>query len=119
MRNRVVVVALLAVLASVMSGCLVRSSTRTEYCGRFIGPETIRQIEPGKSKDDFVIALLGPPSSKTQVSDGSEVWKWGYRKVHASRGKVFLLVSANDSTVTQGATYIVMRDGVVEKVWQD
>jgi hypothetical protein len=47
------------------------------------------------------------------------VWKWGYRKVHASRGKVFLLVSANDSTVTQGATYIVMRDGVVEKVWQD
>lgn len=119
MRNRVVAVLVLAAIASVMSGCLVRSSSRTEYSGRYIGAETVRQIEPGKSKEDFVLAVLGAPSSKTQVADGSEVWKWDYRKRHSSRGKVFLLVSADDSSETQGATYVVMRDGVVEKVWQD
>lgn len=104
---------------AVLSGCLVRSSSKTVYSGRYIGSDTIGQIEPGKSKDDFVLAVLGAPSSKTQLSDGSEVWKWEYRKKKTSSGAVFLLVDADDHTETAGATYIVMRECVVEKVWQD
>lgn len=119
MAMRLIVACALGSSLFVLSGCLVRSSSRTEYSGRYIGAETVRQIEPGKSKEDFVLAVLGSPSSKTQVADGSEVWKWDYRKKHHSRGKVFLIVSADDSSETQGATYVVLRDSVVEKVWQD
>lgn len=102
-----------------MSGCLVNSSTRTEYSGRYISPKTIEQIEAGKTKEEFVMAILGGPTSKTPLSDGAEVWKWEYQKKSSSNGHVFLLVSANDHSEKQGATYIVMRCGMVEKVWQD
>lgn len=119
MRYRITLACLAGSSLFLMTGCLVRSSSRTEYSGRFIGRETAKQIEPGKSKQDFVLAVLGEPTSKTPVSDGSEVWKWEYRKKEHSRGKVFLLVNADDHSETQGATYVVMRDCTVEKVWQD
>lgn len=108
----------LAALCS-LSGCLVHSSSRTEYSGRYIGSETIKQIEPGKTKDDFVLAVLGAPTSKTQLSDGAEVWKWEYQKKKSSSGSVFLLVDADNHTESRGATYIVIRTGTVEKIWQD
>ncbi len=115
------VLVLAAATASLLflPGCLIRSSSKTVYSGRFIGGDTIKQIEPGKSKDDFVLAVLGAPTSKTELSDGSQVWKWEYRKKHTSSGAVFLIVDADDHTETTGSTYVVMRDCVVEKVWQD
>ena len=111
--------ALLAGALALIPGCLVNSSSRTEYSGRYISADTVKQIEPGKSKSDFVVAVLGDPSSKNKLDDGSEVWKWEYQKKHSSSGQVFLLVNSNDHTESQGATYVVMRDGVVERVWQD
>lgn len=102
-----------------LSGCLVNSSTRTEFSGRYVSPTTINQIEPGKTRDEFVTAVLGCPTSKTPLTDGSEIWKWEYQKKSSSNGYVFLLVSANDKSEKQGATYVVMRCGTVEKVWQD
>jgi len=104
---------------AVLSGCLVRSSSKTVYSGRYIGTDTVSQIEPGKSKEDFVLAVLGAPTSRTPLSDGAEVWKWEYRKKKTSSGAVFLLVDADDHTETTGATYVVLRESVVEKVWQD
>lgn len=104
---------------TLMPGCLVCSSSKTEYSGRYIGPETVRQIEPGKSKEEFVLAVLGTPTNRTNAADGSEVWKWDYRKKKRSSGSVFLLVNADNESESQGATYIVMRDHTVEKVWQD
>lgn len=108
-----------AATISILSGCLVNSSTRTTYSGRHISPETVKQIEPGKTKSDFVLATLGDPTSKNKLDDGSEVWKWEYEKKHSSSGSVFLLVNANDHKETHGGTYIVMKDGVVDRVWQD
>jgi hypothetical protein len=66
--------------ALLLSGCLVNSSTRTEYSRRHISCETVKQIEPGKSKSDFVLAVLGDPTSKNKLDDGSEVWKWEHKK---------------------------------------
>jgi len=119
MSKKTVSLALAAASMALLSGCLVHSSSRTEVSGRYISAQTISQIEPGKTKDDFVMAVLGAPSSKNQLSDGSEVWKWDYNKKKSSNGSVFLLVDTDSHTESQGSTYVIMRNCVVEKVWQD
>ena len=43
----------------------------------------------------------------------------GYEKKHTSSGQVFLLVNANDHTESHGGTFVVMKEGMVERVWQD
>ena len=77
---RIASLSVCAITLALSSGCLVNSSSRTEYSGRHISAETIKQIEPGKSKADFVLAVLGDPTSKNKLDDGAEVWKWDTRK---------------------------------------
>lgn len=109
--------ALLAV-GFVMSGCLIRSSTRTFHSGSFISPQTMSQIQPG-SNEDFVLATLGPPTSKTDLSDGTSLWRWTWRQTSSSDGRVFLLLNTDSHSERQASAFVQMRDGVVVKSWRD
>ena len=116
--KRLAVLVCLSSLA-VLPGCLINSSNSTSISGRYIGPQTLAQVEPGKSRQDFVVATLGTPTTKTVLEDGSEVWKYEYRKRTQSSGKVFLLLDSDSFTEKDGAVYVIFRDGVVEKTWRD
>jgi outer membrane protein assembly factor BamE (lipoprotein component of BamABCDE complex) len=110
-----------AIAASVliMSGCLVNSRSHTSTSGRYISSTTLRHIEPGTSRSDLVIALLGSPTVRTSLDDGTEIWRYEYRKRTRSSGSVFLLLNSANSTERDGAVFVVLRDGVVEKTWRD
>lgn len=110
---------LIVPVALLLPGCLINSSSRTEYSGRYLSPAAVSQIEPGETKRDFVLATIGEPTTKTTLDDGSEIWKWEYRKTRSSSGSVFLLLNSDSQTRSEGATFVVFRDGVVEKVWQE
>ena len=64
----------LAVLAAVAvcPGCLIGSHSHTNVTGRYVGPETLAQIQPGKS-EAYVMALLGDPSEHPPVACGLPV----------------------------------------------
>ena len=109
---------LLAAIAT-LPGCLVNTSSRTEYSGRYIGAETFAQIEPGTTNREFVLATLGEPSGKTALSDGSEIWKWEYRKSRSGSGTVFLLLNADNHTESVGGTYVEIKNDIVTKAWRD
>ena len=112
--------AVLALAAALFSGgCLVNSHSRTSYSGRYVGPETMAQIEPGTTRQDFVLATLGEPTSKNRLDDGSEIWRWEYRRKRSSSGSVFLLLDTDNHTEHDGAAYVQFRDGVVERSWRD
>jgi outer membrane protein assembly factor BamE (lipoprotein component of BamABCDE complex) len=102
-----------------LSGCLISSHSSTEFSGRYIGAETMAQIEPGKTKEDFVVATIGTPTTKTKLEDGSEVWKYEYSKKTSGNGTVFLLLNSSNSTEKEGAVYVILKDGVVQKAWRD
>jgi outer membrane protein assembly factor BamE (lipoprotein component of BamABCDE complex) len=102
-----------------LSGCLISSHSNTEFSGRYIGAETMAQLEPGKTKEDFVVATIGTPTTKTTLEDGSEVWKYEYRKRTSGNGTVFLLLNTSNSTDKEGAVYVILKDGVVQKAWRD
>lgn len=120
--SRAASVGMIAVLAggmSVMSGCLVSSSSHTRFSGSYVGPATYEQIKVGETKKEWVLAVMGTPTSTVALEDGTEVWKWAYEKKRRSSGGVFLLAGGSSSTETVGATYVEMKDGIVQKAWQD
>src|SRR5581483_7937534 len=108
-----------AVLAlSLGGGCLVGSSNQVTRSGNYISDSTFNQIQPGKTSASWVLATLGPPTSKTQVDGGSEVWKYAYTETRDSSGYVFLLFGGNDRQVTTGNAFVEIKDGVVVKSWR-
>jgi outer membrane protein assembly factor BamE (lipoprotein component of BamABCDE complex) len=101
-----------------MTGCLVTSHSRTDYSGRYISNGRLDAIERGDSAD-LVIETLGEPSDRNSRDDGSEVWAWRYTRTKSSSGTVLLLFSGRSSNRTEGAAYVQLRDGVVEKRWHE
>lgn len=114
----VVGVVVLAALAVTLGGCLIRSSSRTYQSGTYVSASTMAQITPGTT-EEFVLATLGPPSTKTELSDGSSLWRWTWRQTRSSDGRVFLLVNSDSHTERQSSAYVQMKDGVVVKSWRD
>jgi len=111
-------VALAVCLALSLTGCLVLSSDKTELEGTEVGVETLRQIEPGES-EAMVLELLGPPSSRKPVADGSEVLRWNYRRTRSQGTVVFLLFAGTRQTNESGTIYVTLKDGKVERVWRE
>jgi hypothetical protein len=101
------------------SGCLINSHSRTEYSGEYVSPTAFSRVEVGESKRDFVLAALGEPTCKSTLDDGAELWKWKYKRTHCGNGSVFLLIDASDHTEKEGAAFVMFREGVVAKKWQD
>jgi hypothetical protein len=103
----------------VLPGCLISGSSDTKMSGAYVGPSTFGEIEPGVTTVDWVCAVMGEPTSKATLDDGSQIWKWAYTRKHSSAGGVFLLVGGSSKSEEQGATFVQMKDGVVVKAWRD
>jgi outer membrane protein assembly factor BamE (lipoprotein component of BamABCDE complex) len=107
-----------AALALVAAGCLIGSSTSTEYEGNYVSEETLAEIQPGMDEAS-VVSLIGEPSSKVQTRPGAEVWTWRYRKEKTTSGSVFLLISAESTTEDSGAVRVSFLNERVVKSWRD
>jgi len=109
------------VLASCVAttGCLITSNERTDIQGTRVSQETLDQIEPGAT-EEFVTALLGPPTSRKGMSDGTTLLRWTYKKTTRKDGAVLVLFSGSKETTESGSIFAVLNDeGVVERVWRD
>jgi outer membrane protein assembly factor BamE (lipoprotein component of BamABCDE complex) len=104
--------------ATLLPACIINANSHTTRSGKYISTETIQRVEAGKDAE-YVLAVLGDPSSKQVLSDGTEIWKWSYRERRNSSGGVFLLVSSDKTTETERSTYVEMKDGKVARAWQD
>lgn len=111
--------AVLATSLAVLPGCLVSGRSSTKVSGEYIGPATFNEIEPGVTSVNWINAVMGEPTSKACLDDGSEIWKWSYYRKHSSSGGVFLLVGGSSKEETTGATFVQIKDGVVVKAWRD
>lgn len=102
-----------------LSGCLASGSSSTTVSGRYVGPETMRQIEPGVTTREWVQATLGEPTSRATLADGTEIWKWEHRSVSKSSGSVLLIASGSNRHEQVGAAFVEMKNGVVTRSWID
>jgi outer membrane protein assembly factor BamE (lipoprotein component of BamABCDE complex) len=114
------ILGLAAVLGLVASSCVVvHSDSHTQYSGRHVSDATLEQIKP-ESSQEYVLTLIGEPTSKSDLTDGSSIWKWSYTKKQTSSGHLILLFSGGSTTETNGAAYVEFTpEGRVRHAWRD
>ena len=106
-------------LALASSSCvIVRSNSGVERTGEYVSPQTFENIKSGVSSD-YVLAVIGDPTTKTEVEEGSEIWRWRYTEIRESNGGVFLLISSKRTTDTVHNCYVELNDGKVVRAWRD
>ena len=115
MKNPIPVALLLCLC---LAGCVIDSRTRSEQSGRHIGRETLEQIQPGRSPE-FVLAVLGEPSSRSPAGEKTEVWKWEYRSKEHHSGSLIFVLDSDKTTEVRSTTYVLFEEGKVVKTWQD
>ena len=108
----------LAALLLLLPGCIVNADSHVHRSGRVVGPQTVAQIVPGKRKD-FVVALLGEPTSTTPLAGGTEIWKWEFSEKRVRSGSLLFVFDSDETTERNGATYVEFENDVVLKAWQD
>jgi outer membrane protein assembly factor BamE (lipoprotein component of BamABCDE complex) len=101
-----------------LSGCLVGGSSSVHREGSYISEDTLRQVEPGKTSESWVLATLGKPTEKSEIANGYELWKYSYKETKDSNGYVFLLFGGSDQQVTGGKVFVELKNGVVTKCWR-
>lgn len=102
-----------------LAGCLVSSSSKETMTGTFVGQSTFSEIEPGTTTEKWLLSALGEPTTRACMDDGTQLWKWAYKKDQASSGSVFLIFGGSSRKESEGATFVQLRNGIVEKAWQD
>ena len=110
----------LAVLLLLSAGCVVvQSDSQTSSSGREVSEATLAQIQPGTSQD-YVLALLGEPTRKSPLGDGSAIWKWSHTRKETSSGSFILLFSGDRTVEIESACYVEFgTDGLVRRTWRD
>jgi outer membrane protein assembly factor BamE (lipoprotein component of BamABCDE complex) len=107
-----------ALLASTLSSCIISSKGHTSHSGQFVSNETFEQIEVGRPQD-YVLAILGEPTTKNPLEDEVEIWKWRYTESRSSSGHIIFLLNASNSKDRQYNTFVEFEDGLVSKAWRD
>lgn len=107
------------VLAS--AGCLVSSSNKTVESGTRVSGATFDTIQIGQTTEAWLIATLGPPTSRTPVENqpGVEILRYDYSRVEQSAGAVFLIFGGRTSRTTTSRAFFEVTNGVVTRYWQE
>ena len=109
--------ALLA-LAPLVGCSIVSSDQHTSFSGNYVAADSLSQIAVGESTPDYTAAILGEPTSTTDLDDGSTIWQWDYTESRSSDGHVLLLFNGESSSKKAHSTYVHFKDGVVVKKWR-
>ncbi len=103
-------------LAVVASGCLLSSSSITKYSGQFVAEEALGRIKVGDNQQ-FVISLLGEPTSRTE-NDDLTIWKYAYNRTTTKKKSILLVIRDRDTTETTGAAYVEFdANRIVTRTW--
>ena len=95
------------------------SSVTYDGKGLMVSQTTLDQIEPGKTTKGKLLALLGEPTRKEELSDGAELYTYSYVKKTEKNVTVLLLLAMHEDGEDRNLLYFEIEDDVVRKFWQD
>jgi hypothetical protein len=110
---------IVASLLFVASGCLLTSSNKVNESGVKVGAATLRQVEPGKTTEGWLLATLGPPTTRTTVRGDLQILGYNHEIEKKSHGSVFLLFSGKSHKVDKSTTFFELDRGVVTRYWTE
>lgn len=118
MGSRVAIAAMMVGFAACAPGCLISQHSDEHYSGTYVSEPTFAQIQTGVTTRAWILGTLGEPTTKTQLENGEELWKWQYAKVKQSGGAVLFIFGGSSTSTEGGSAYVQIKDGVVTKAWR-
>ncbi len=106
------------VAAATLSGCLAGGSSSTTQSGSFVSPATLASIEPGKTTQQWVQAMIGEPTSRI-TENGRDTWRYAFTRLARSSGFVLVIFGGSNSEQISQNTFVEFESGIVRRVWQD
>lgn len=91
------------------------------YSGTYVSETLFGHIETGKTRGEWILAVLGDPDARTGLSDGTEIWRWSYQPNREQLAAVTVWSSGGkeEPRVRQSITFLQLRDGIVIDKWRD
>ncbi|MGE3107904.1 MAG: hypothetical protein AB7G11_06415 [Phycisphaerales bacterium] len=109
----------LSLIALVLTACSLAAcaSSAERDTGVRIGNETLKQFEAGITTEQWLVAILGPPTSQSPVLgvENTKVFRYATGRDNAGFLGFF---TGNTSEIT-AVTYFIITDGVVTRFWAD
>lgn len=91
-----------------------------QYEGVYVSEKILERVEPGKTRTDWLLAVLGEPTSRSPLEDGSEIWKWCYRPVEQEASFVQIMGGGDgEPSLHPVSSYVHVRNGVAIEKWSD
>jgi hypothetical protein len=117
-RQRVGAIALTCIC---LGGCLVSTSQQINETGATIAPQTLQQIEVGRTTEAWLVATLGQPTSRVQVDGSDELHLLRYTSTVEKTGQtaIFVLFAGSKTAKTSRTHYFEVSRGVVVRHWSD
>jgi len=97
---------------------LAACGSTTRMSGVRIGDETLRQFEPGQTTENWLLAILGPPTTRAAVVGVPSTEVLRYALTEQSGGGLASLLTGRGSR-NNAVVYFVVTDGVVTRFWAD
>ena len=111
--------ALMAVLALVLSACLVTVDSDSRALRTVWSEGDVARLEVGQSDEQFVRSTFGEPVSRLSYADGSQVWKYRNRSEKDTEVGVFLVFSVDVEEERTETLSIEFENGIVSNYWID
>jgi hypothetical protein len=107
---------LLGLACASLAACRSAPPPQSGIC---IGPETLKQFDAGKTREAWVRAVLGEPTSVATVADDPAVTVLRYSTMQQSDKSLIDSVLGTPGESAVGTIYFIVRDGIVERFWAD
>lgn len=119
MIRRTLVVMGLSVALAALGGCLVSKSRTMNESGVRVSKSTLNQVKAGETTEAWVVATLGPPTSRSPVDEQTEILRYDHRVETRKGGQVFLLFHGAEKLQTTNSVFFEMKEGVVSRYWTE
>ncbi len=81
-------------------------------------PDTVKKVRP-KMGTDQVREILGPPFSRTELSEGRQLWTYRFRIETDGKRSTYRSLAAGEPTRPDGIIYVLFfTDGTVATVYR-
>ena len=108
-------------LSLLCSGCLVCAGSSVTYGGKgeMVSDRTLSRIEPGKTTEGELVAMLGEPTKKEAMPEDSQLYKYEYVKKTRRNVAVFVLLATSNNKEERTRLCFRIKDDVVQEFWKD
>jgi hypothetical protein len=100
-------------LGALLSGC----TSAPKQTGIRIGDETLKQFKAGVTTESWLLAVLGPPTSSSEVANvpGTKVYRYSLGTLTGGLGAIF----SGEASKNTAVVYFIITDGIVTRYWAD